>query len=49
MNTETVFDFESFCGNDYAEERPIHPRAWAGIPDDLHLLKRSRCGGGLDW
>ena len=26
-----MFDFESFCGNDFAEEKPIHPRAWAGI------------------
>jgi len=26
-----MFDFKSFCGNDFTEEKPIHPRVWAGI------------------
>ena len=39
-----MFDFESFCADDFAEEQPIHPGEWAGInweadiPDDLRLL-----------
>ena len=42
-----MFDFESFCADDFAEEQPIHPGVWAGInweadiPDDLRLLKLS--------
>ena len=26
-----MFAFKSFCGNDFAEEKPIHPQLWAGI------------------
>ena len=39
-----MFDFESFCVDDFAEEQPIHPGVWAGInweadiPDDLRLV-----------